>query len=394
MMKILLVGNHPQDGMNSRSMTLFAEFLERGLSERGHQVRLVRPATRLWRSANSGTWRGKWSKYVDQFVCFQPELRQQEAWADLVHICDHSNAPLMSYLAGKPCVATCHDVIGLKRAQGHYTEERASFLGKVLQAWTANNLRTASHIACVSQTVERELKAMLQLDDAQIRTVYNGLNFPYRRASDAEIHACLSDLGIPGDQPLVLHVGSDEWKKNRRGVAEIFVELKRRQHPLAGHLAFAGPPADREIMQFMESQGLGNAVTNCGQLSGAQLRALYSHASLFLFPSLYEGFGWPIIEAQACGALVATSNRDPMTEVAGKGAILIDPEDSLGAANQIVALTEPQRAEIRCYGVANAERFSPARTLAGYEALYESVLSDSHALNLRQWRRSPILPHA
>ncbi|QSA98582.1 glycosyltransferase family 1 protein [Methylococcus sp. EFPC2] len=375
-MKILLIGNHPHDHSNSLSMGLFADCLHRGLLEQGHEVRLVRPRGRMWRTGRSGGWQGKWAKYVDQFILAQPELRRHETWADVVHVCDHSNAPFLSYLQGKPSVVTCHDTIGLKRALGHYREEKAGLLGRVLQAWTARNLRKASRIACVSNTVERELTSLLPLDPGRLSTVYNGLNQPYHPMGAAETEDTLRDLGIAPDLPLVLHVGSDEWKKNRRAVAEIFAELRRMDHPLAGQLVFVGAPLEEPLRRYLQQAGLQDAVSHRHHLSGSQLCALYSRAGLFLFPSLYEGFGWPIIEAQACGALVATSDRDPMREVAGAGAILIDPQDPVAAAERIAGKTESRLETLRLNGLANARRYTPEAMIKGYVALYEHTLDE------------------
>jgi glycosyltransferase involved in cell wall biosynthesis len=379
-MKILLIGNHPHDNTHSLSMSLFADCLHQGLLTQGHEVRLLRPEPSVWRVERSRGWRGKWAKYLDQFLLFPAELRRQEAWADVVHVCDHSNAPFLSYLAGKPHVVTCHDVIGIKRALGHYHEEQAGRFGRALQAWTMRALRKADRIACVSRTVEHELRALVAVDAGRVSTVYNGLNYPYRPMDEAEIGRVLEGLDLPMDRPLVLHVGSDEWKKNRRGVAEIFVELKRMGHPVAGHLVFVGAPVEEGIEGYMRDAGMRDAVGSLTQLSSAQLRALYSKSSLFLFPSLYEGFGWPIIEAQACGALVVTSDRDPMREVAGDGALLVDPEDALVAAERIAGLTESRQEKIRLRGLLNARRFSAEAMIAGYVALYEAVLAERGGL--------------
>jgi len=374
-MKILLIGNHPHDSTHSLSMARFADCLHEGLLAQGHEVRLVRPEARVW-----GAKRSKWAKYADQFLLFRAELRRHEEWADVVHICDHSNAPFLSYLAGKPSVVTCHDVIGLKRALGHYREEKAGLLGRTLQTWTARNLKKAARIACVSRTVERALTELLALDPARVGTVYNGLNHPYRRLDEAECEPVLRALNLPLDRPLVLHVGSDEWKKNRRAVAEIFMRLKRMDHPSAGHLVFAGAPLEEAILNELRKAGLQNAVSAVGPLSSAELGALYSRAALFLLPSLYEGFGWPIIEAQACGALVVTSDRDPMREVAGDGALLVDPEDALVAAERIAGMTESRQEKIRLRGLLNARRFSAEAMIAGYAALYEAVLAERGGL--------------
>ena len=376
-MKILLVGNHPFDGTHSLSMTIFADLLYSALSARGHEVILARPKARLWEWTGMGERLGKWYKYVEQFLFFPFELRRLEQWADIVNICDHSNAPFLDYLTGKPCLVTCHDVIGMKRALGFYREERSSWMGRKLQEWTVRNLRRADRVACVSQTVQRELEEMLQLNGSRLSVVYNGLNFPYAPMDEASIEKTLRLLGIPLDRPFILHVGSDEWKKNRRGVVEMFAELRRLNHPSAGHLVFAGAPLSREMSNYLEEQGLAGDVSAFENVSGEVLCALYSKAALLLFPSLYEGFGWPIIEAQACSCLVVTSNRDPMREVSGNGAIAIDPETPIESARMIARMTRTEVENIRLLGLENARRFSPQAMVKEYENLYRMLATPS-----------------
>jgi glycosyltransferase involved in cell wall biosynthesis len=374
-MRILLVGNHPQDGLHSQSMTIFADLLHMSLTARGHEVVLARPKSRLWALTGGGRRLGKWCKYLEQFLLFPLELRRLERWADVVHICDHSNSPFLAYLAGKPSLVTCHDVIGMKRALGFYPEERAGWLGRRLQSWTARNLRRADRIACVSQTVRRELEDLLHLDAGQLSVVYNGLNYPYTPMDEALAGEKLRTLGVPADRPLILHVGSDEWKKNRWAVLEMFVELRRLNHPHAGHLVFAGAPLSRDMLDYLQEQGLAGDVSAFEKVSSELLCALYSKAALFLFPSLYEGFGWPIIEAQACGCLVATSNRNPMKEVSGLGAIAINPERPRGAARRIAAMSQVEVHRVRQLGRENARRFAPGLMIEGYENLYRALVS-------------------
>lgn len=376
-MKILLVGNHNQDSVHSLSMELFARVLYTGLLEVGHEAIWARPKPHAWaRVADKPGW-GKCAKYLDQFVGFPAPLRKLEDWADVVHVTDHSNAPLLSFLSGKPALVTCHDVIGIKRALGCYREERARWSGKILQSWTMANLRRADRIACVSANVASEIGELADIDADRLRVVHNGLNYPFCPMAREDADRQLAELGLPLDRPFVLHVGSDEWKKNRRGVAEIFVELKKLNYPAAGHLVFVGAPPNAELQGYLDREGVAHAVSAHGHLSSETLRALYSRAALFLFPSLYEGFGWPIVEAQACGALVATSDREPMREVGGGGAIHIDPENPRAAALAIAGLSEAEREALRLRGVANARWYSPEAMLAGYEAQYRALLEST-----------------
>jgi glycosyltransferase involved in cell wall biosynthesis len=108
------------------------------------------------------------------------------------------------------------------------------------------------------------------------------------------------------------------------------------------------------------------------------LRALYSGAEVLLFPSLAEGFGWPIIEAQACGCRVAVSNRSPLTEIGGEAALYLDPDDPAAAALAIESLFAENRADRReriRRGLENAPRFSTVRMIRGYLAAYRSLTS-------------------
>src|SRR6185436_1491272 len=102
--------------------------------------------------------------------------------------------------------------------------------------------------------------------------------------------------------------------------------------------------------------------------------ALYSGATALVFPSRYEGFGWPIIEAQACGCPVICSNTGPMPEAAGDAGLLFSPDDEEGFAAAILRLTNPEeRALWSEKSLRNAERFAPEKMIAGYLEVYRSL---------------------
>jgi glycosyltransferase involved in cell wall biosynthesis len=129
------------------------------------------------------------------------------------------------------------------------------------------------------------------------------------------------------------------------------------------------PPALREA-----ARALDGVVVECVAASDEQLRALYTGALALLFPSLEEGFGWPILEAQACGCPVITSARSPMMEIAGNAAIFIDPENPTGAAAAIASRMGDMDA-LREAGLANIRAYSPENMVDRWCEIYRELAS-------------------
>ena len=139
----------------------------------------------------------------------------------------------------------------------------------------------------------------------------------------------------------------------------------------------AGQPFTSEMRRFRYENAAGRDVIELINPSNQELRALYSCANLMLFPSLQKGFGWPIIEAQACGCPVVTSHRLPMMEIGGDAATYIEPEniDQAAAviAGRICARSQPCDKSLK-----NAERFSASEMITRYLSLHQSLLNASH----------------
>jgi glycosyltransferase involved in cell wall biosynthesis len=210
-----------------------------------------------------------------------------------------------------------------------------------------------------------------------VSVTYMGQNFPYapvaevaeaaeqRRRSARYDASVFTRWGLP-TEPYVLHVGGAQWYKNRPGVLAIHAALRSRLGARAPKLLMVGPScADA-------------AVETRSGVDNQTLAALYSGAELLLFPSLEEGFGWPIIEAQACGCPVITTGKAPMTEVGGEAACyLADPTDAEAGAvavEKVLVQDEVVRASVVRAGMENAARFSTERMIREYMAIYREVL--------------------
>jgi glycosyltransferase involved in cell wall biosynthesis len=226
----------------------------------------------------------------------------------------------------------------------------------------------------VSEKTKHDLEALLTAKPG-ITVIHHSLNWEYLPAPKNEIDAVRTACGLAADDEYILHVGGNQWYKNRVGALRIALELRKYDRFKNMKFIMAGKPWTEAMRALRREHSIDNAIEFVTP-TNEQVRALYSGALAFLFPSLEEGFGWPILEAQACGCAVITSNRLPMTEVAGEGAILIDPENPAVAAKtiseRIGSLEEVKRA-----GWENLKSFAAEDVMKRYSDAYESVVAHS-----------------
>ena len=370
-MKILLVGNYPY--LKSQSMDRFATMLHEGLRLRGHDVRLLKPQPFLGRLRPSPTGLGKWLGYWDRFVLFRPMLRRATEWADVVHICDQANAVYVPWLKGKPHVVTCHDMLAVRSALGEISDHPTGLTGRIYQRWILSGLKKAMRVVCVSQTTREDLLRITGLLPEKVSVVRNGLNYPYRPLPEQEIAGHLEKMGLADNRSFFLHVGGDFWYKNKPGLLKIFADTVRPDTEKKHRLVLVGGGISSSLRDLAADLGVAERIKAVGAIGNEALCALYATAEGLIFPSLAEGFGWPIIEAQACGCPVFTSNRKPMNEIGGNGAVYFDPEDSTGAA-QIILSALKDRASLVQNGFKNIENYTTKAMLSGYIAEYRRVL--------------------
>ena len=371
-MKILLVGNYQPD--RQHSMQLYAGLLAEGMRARGHAVELLRPPAVLGARVAMESPLFKWLGYFDKFFLFRDKLRQAAAKADLVHLCDQSNAMYMSALTGKPHVVTCHDILAIRSAMGHFPANRVSVTGRIFQRMIARGLRRARTILCVSNKTRDDARTFLGIPEARLHVIANALQPGYAPLGEDERAPLLRAIGAPSATEYFLHVGGNHWYKNRAAVIEIFAELRKLPQYKEARLVMAGAGLTPQLRALAAERGVRSALQEVAADGVGQLRALYSGALVTLFPSLEEGFGWPILESQACGAPVAIANRPPMNEVAGGAAILIDPSQFRTSAITIAdALRDASL--LRAAGLKNAELYSTAAMLDRCEALYYQVIT-------------------
>jgi predicted lipopolysaccharide heptosyltransferase III len=193
---------------------------------------------------------------------------------------------------------------------------------------TRRAVRRARKVITISQFSAREIMDLYGLPAERIEVVYCGVSEEFRPLHDPAAMATLREkLTLSPDEGFVLFVGGADPRKNHR----VFLQAAAEQVSRLGRrkLLLVGDPIHRfgNYLETAKAVGLEDRVICPGRVSGMELRLLYSHADLFVFPSLYEGFGMPVLEAMACGAPVVTSDRSSLPEVAGDAALLVNPDD-------------------------------------------------------------------
>lgn len=373
-MRILLLGNYPPD--RQQSMLRFAALMHRELAARGYDVTLLQPQPRLLGEREPRGGLGKWLGYIDKFVLFPRVLKRAKKDYDVVHVCDHSNAMYAKYLAGTPNLVTCHDVLAIKSALGEVPQNPVSSTGRKLQAMILSGLKRAQYVVCDSAISRDDMLRVTGRSPESSEVVYLSLNYPYAPVPREAALARLDTLGYDARTPFFLHVGARVWYKNRLGVLQIFRLLRERPNSQSLRLVFIGEPPEQELLDYMAAHNLSDHVSSLAGVSNEDLCAVYSLAEGLLFPSLQEGFGWPVLEAQSCGCPVFATGRAPMTELGGDAAVYFDPAQIDGAA-QIIRQALERRAAICEDGLVNVQRFTVQNMIDGYVSAYQKVASSS-----------------
>ena len=385
-MKIVLFC-HPSF-MGSQSMPRFAGMLQRAYQERGHEVSVWSPAARLRRWINRGPL-AKWAGYVDQYFFFplwvRRALRRQPDDA-LYVFCDQALGPWVPLVAGRPHVIHCHDFLALRSALGQYPQNPTGWTGRIYQHYIRRGFSQGSNFISVSHSTRMQLTDFLPQAPTMSATVHNGLNHAFAPMDVAEARAVLAGLPVqPPAGGMLVHVGGNTWYKNRAGVLRIYEAYCRLcPDPLPLWMVGAAPTA--ALSQQAQAIGGKGRVHFLSGLSNEQVQAAYSLARTMIFPSLAEGFGWPIAEAMACGCPVLTTAAAPMTEVGGEPACYIPvmPDGdgmeawASAAAQTLVSLLnedDQRRAGRRAAGLEHVRQFSADKAIDAYEDLYRKVMA-------------------
>lgn len=272
---------------------------------------------------------------------------------DVFHVVDGSHGYAIPLCKPVPTVVTIHDVIPLLQCKNKFPVPAPGLIARYIIDKAFEGSQDADIAICVSGCTKNDFSTNRTVGrtEQQLVTIFPPLDASFAIAplSDEKEESSISE-------PYILHIGNNGFYKNREGVVRIFKELSTR---VPHCLIMAGPPPGPSLAAMIDSLGIVERVKFVNDPSDHALKALYRNATLFLFPSIYEGFGWPPIEAMASGCPVVCSNAGSLDEVVGDAAIKLGCDDISGFSNACIQLIEDfaLRERMRNLGSARAQLF-------------------------------------
>jgi glycosyltransferase involved in cell wall biosynthesis len=344
----------------------------------------LRPDLRLtaFINRNAAARRGEWNELVPS-VTVPVDSRNRAAWvlADQLALPPvaarkridllHSPANLAPALGGRyRRILTVHDLI-----HRTFPEAHAGFRARALSVVMPLGIRRSHRLIAISKATRDDLVNLLHEPPEKIDVIPQGLGEAHPELALGERE--LRDwLGVNGQRPIALSVSAKRPHKNLPRLLEALARIPGERRPL---LVIPGYRTwhEEELREQARRLGIADDVRLLGWVSQAQLEGLYAGSKLFVLPSLFEGFGLPVLEAMQRGLPVACSNRSSLPEVAGDAALLFDPErpDEIGAAITRLIEDASEAERLRAAGLEQARRFTWDETARLTAESYERALS-------------------
>jgi glycosyltransferase involved in cell wall biosynthesis len=382
--------------LGSQSMPRFATMLAKGMERKGHTVEISTPEAFFYKLPVPQSMK-KWMGYLDQYLVFPAQVnkRLKQYPADTLFVfTDHALGPWVPLVAKRPHVIHCHDFLAQQAALSPTTQNAISFTGKKYQQFIRRGYQKGKNFVSVSDKTRNDLHQMLGSEPDFSEMVYNGLNQDFKPQDVRAARALVAgELNINTANGYILHIGGNQWYKNRTGVIQIY-NAWRNKYKSRLPLIMLGVAPNQKIVTARTTSPYKNDIYIHTGKSDSCVKNAYAGATMLLFPSLAEGFGWPIAEAMASGCPVITTNEAPMTEVAGNAGFLINKRpcnqpdtitwayECAKVVNMVVNLSPEEREDTVKKGIINANRFRTETMLNNIEDIYIDIVNSySHSLN-------------
>lgn len=267
-------------------------------------------------------------------------------------------------------IVTVHDLSFVR-----HPESVMPGMTRHLNTWVPRSVQRADHVIAVSKATRQDLIELYNTPAPKITVLHHGVSARFAPVANNAALANVRHKYKLGQAPFILSLGTIQPRKNYlqliRAVAQLEKEIAL---VIVGGWGWDTGPIFAEV----ENLGLAKRVHFPGYVDDADLPALYSAATLFVYPSLYEGFGLPALEAMACGTPVVAANRSALPEVVGDAGLLVDPQDVSAIAGAIEGLLGDAacRAQLSAAGLARAAQFTWPGMARQLLTLYQKILAD------------------
>ena len=372
----------PRVGLNAHLLSLDSTYRSAGVSRYIHNLMRCLPEANAglryeaFTSVRGASYPG-WHVHLSRLPTHRPLARM--LWEQLCQpFCGrgldllHAPVYVSPLLAPCPTVVTLHD-LSFIRLPGAFRRGNRSYL----RLFTRLSVHKAAKIIVVSENTKRDAALLLNVPLERMVVIPNGVDEAFRPVADrkliAEFRRCKN---IPGN--IILFVGTIEPRKNLTTLLHAYARMSGRgaiEHRLVigGSTGWMYEP----VFALVQDLGLADSVIFPGFLSPEELPLWYNAADVFVYPSLYEGFGLPPLEAMACGTPVITSNASALPELVGQAGVLVDPLDveAWADAMERVLQDSEMRSALSTAGLERARRFSWHQTAQMTASLYREIIS-------------------
>lgn len=362
--------------------------LKQGMEARGHEVVIWTPQAQFYKFPFTTTFK-KWLGYIDQYIIFPlvVRLKLYKCSKDTLFVfADQALGPWVPLVKNRKHVIHCHDFLALKSALGIIPENPTSFTGRIYQKYIRNGFSQGRNYISISKKTENDLQELHQGRLINSVVCYNGLNRSFIPLSPISSRNILgAKLNITLTNGYIIHIGGNQYYKNRKGVLGIYENWRAISNQEIPLLLIGEAPSEELLLLYANSK-YKEDIHFITDLSDEYINHAYSGAICLLFPSLDEGFGWPIIEAMASGCPVITTNEAPMNEVGGTASLYIDKKPNEGlflkkwqvesatVLQKLYSLDELQRADLVENSLQQSQKFTAAYSLNAIESYYKKLV--------------------
>lgn len=286
----------------------------------------------------------------------------------------HFTSNTASLFLNIPMVLTLHDIIYLETID--FSGSSYQNIGNLYRRFVVPKIvNKCKKIITVSCYEKNRIQNHLSIDNNNVQVVYNGIESSFKKITDHEVlNSITGKYNLPKD--FILFLGNTAPKKNTKGMLKAYGQyVSDITNPLPLVIVDLSMENILTILEDLKLLGIKDKIIAQNYISHADMVVLYNLATIFVYPSLRESFGLPIIEAMACGTPVVTSNTSSMPEVAGDAAILIDPLNSKELADALTNLTnnEALRVSQISKGFSQAELFTWEKTARDTLNIYQTL---------------------
>ena len=374
-----------QEGSLGYSMKRYTESLANKLSKKGYQTQIWAPKLILSKNSKNKGF-GKWLRYIDQYLLFPFSFKWKNINTDkntIYVLIDQALGIWTPLIKNKKHVVHCHDFIALKSAQGLIPENPTAWTGKIYQYLILNGFRKASNFISISKNTQKELGGFLNKKPIINAQIYNAIDEKFKIGS---INAARITIGEQINRDVskgyILHIGSNTFYKNRNGVLNIYNQwrkLSEKETPLI----MIGSAPTTAMLRLREESPYSEDIHFLTRVEDTILIQAYQGATVFIFPSLLEGFGFPIIEAMACGCPVITTDKAPMNEIGGEAATYITSTSKKTIVNKgalaietVLNYSKETREELIKKSLLNAKKYQDETFINDIENIYLEIMAN------------------